>query len=113
MHRDRARRRPGGTGQSARPGAPARERHGIARIERRACDSALPRVKEGVVAHRAGYVAILGRAHVGKSTFLNALVGAMVRTVAPKPQTTRNRIIGIRALPDGAAGDVPDIAGLH
>ena len=44
---------------------------------------------------KSGFVSIVGKANAGKSTLINTLVGEKVAIVSPKPQTTRNKILGI------------------
>lgn len=63
--------------------------------------------------YRAGFVGIIGLPNAGKSTLLNALVGEKVAIVTAKPQTTRQRVVGIMTAPEGqiVLVDAPGIVG--
>ncbi len=61
---------------------------------------------------RSGFVAIVGRPNVGKSTLVNRLVGEKVAIVSPVPQTTRRRILGICNRPGGQIVLI-DTPGIH
>ena len=70
------------------------------------------------MAFHSGFVCILGRPNAGKSTLLNALVGQKLAIVSPKPQTTRNRILGVVQVPEQkkkAGGQIVliDTPGVH
>jgi len=68
-----------------------------------------PRKKQKL---RAGFVAIVGRPNVGKSTLLNRVLGEKVAIVTPRPQTTRTRILGVWN-GEGAQIAFFDTPGLH
>jgi len=63
-------------------------------------------------AHRSGYVAIVGRPNVGKSTLLNRLLGQKISIVSHRPQTTRNKVVGLLNRDDLQAVFV-DTPGIH
>lgn len=61
---------------------------------------------------KSGFVALVGRPNAGKSTLLNRLVGTKLAIVSSTPQTTRNRIVGVRTLPGGQVAYL-DTPGVH
>lgn len=62
--------------------------------------------------YRCGFVAVVGRPNVGKSTLMNRLLGEKVSIVSSKPQTTRHRIMGVHTVP-GVQVVYVDTPGLH
>lgn len=61
---------------------------------------------------RSGFLTIVGQPNVGKSTLLNQILGEKIAIISPKPQTTRDRIVGIKHLP-GAQIVFLDTPGIH
>ena len=61
---------------------------------------------------KSGFVSFIGRPNAGKSTLLNRLVGSKLAIVSDKPQTTRNRILGVRNYPDAQVVFL-DTPGIH
>jgi len=61
---------------------------------------------------KSGFVSLVGRPNSGKSTLLNLLLGEKIAITSPKPQTTRNRILGIKNLPSGQVIFL-DTPGIH
>ncbi len=72
-----------------------------------------PPLAAGPIGNRkSGFVAIVGRPNVGKSTLLNQIMGTKVSIISDKPQTTRNRILGVRTEDRGQAVFF-DTPGIH
>jgi GTP-binding protein Era len=63
-------------------------------------------------AYKSGFISIIGRPNVGKSTFLNRVIGQKIAIMSDKPQTTRNKIQGVLSLPDAQMIFI-DTPGIH
>ncbi|MDT8320141.1 MAG: GTPase Era [Xanthomonadales bacterium] len=71
-----------------------------------------PSIEPGGEDYRCGYVALVGRPNVGKSTLMNRILGQKLSIVTAKPQTTRQRIVGIKTTERGQVVYI-DTPGIH
>lgn len=62
--------------------------------------------------HKSGFISIIGRPNVGKSTFLNRVIGQKIAIMSDKPQTTRNKVQGVLTLEDSQLIFI-DTPGIH
>ncbi len=69
--------------------------------------------EESNTAFHAGFVALIGQPNVGKSTLMNRILGVDLAITTAKPQTTRNRILGVRTFPEKGQICFVDTPGIH
>ena len=62
--------------------------------------------------YKSGFISIIGRPNVGKSTFLNRVIGQKIAIMSDKPQTTRNKVQGVLTLQDAQMIFI-DTPGIH
>jgi GTPase len=67
---------------------------------------------QGNQSHKSGFISIIGRPNVGKSTFLNRVIGQKIAIMSDKPQTTRNKVQGVLTLKDSQLIFI-DTPGIH
>jgi GTP-binding protein Era len=68
---------------------------------------------DAVTDFHAGFVALIGQPNVGKSTLMNRILGVDLAITTAKPQTTRNRILGVRTFPEKGQICFVDTPGIH
>lgn len=69
--------------------------------------------EQAASSYHAGFVALLGQPNAGKSTLMNRILGVDLAIVTAKPQTTRNRILGVRTFPEKGQICFVDTPGIH